>query len=278
MRASPVESGLPDAKGDSMLSVDLLPDWLRALGCAFLYWVVFLLALEPGNVLHARSMGYVLELDREALRIGVAALLGCSTAPLILHLTRRFPLATRDWRNLAVHAASAATLSVALILISCVLAAWVLMGKIAPTMAEIQSQLAANWLLLTFALCAFAVLSHAMGRVRVAPAPETIAIKTRGRLSHLDLASVEWIESQGNYLALHVGDRSHLIRETLQNFARRLDAERFVRVHRRVIVAIDQIREIQPLANGDSTLILRDGRTIRASRSYRRAIRTRWGR
>jgi DNA-binding LytR/AlgR family response regulator len=47
-------------------------------------------------------------------------------------------------------------------------------------------------------------------------------------------------------------------------------------LHRRAIVAIDRIREIQPLANGDSMLVLRDGHTIRASRSYRAAVRTRW--
>jgi two-component system LytT family response regulator len=62
----------------------------------------------------------------------------------------------------------------------------------------------------------------------------------------------------------------------LQGFAGRLDPDRFIRVHRRVIVAIDRIREIQPLANGDSTLILHDGQTLRASRSYRETIRKRW--
>ena len=169
--------------------------------------------------------------------------------------------------------------SFVLIVISCVLAAWVLMGQIVPSVAEVRSELAGNWLLLTFALCAFAAISQAMNlfpRRSSQPTPvavKTIAVKTRGRLDSLDLASIEWIESQGNYLALHVGGRSHLIRETLQSFASRLDPDRFIRVHRRVIVAIDRIREIQPLANGDSTLILQDGRTIRASRSYRETVR-----
>lgn len=258
-----------------------LPDWLRSVGGAFLYWVVFLLALEPGNVLHARSMGRTLDFDVEALRICVAALLGCSTALPILALIHRFPISgARTWRSVAIHAAAAATLSLVLILISCVLAAWLLQGQFAPEMDDVRSQIAANWLLLTFALCAFAVISQAM-KLRFRPASRSvaarsIAIKTRGRLGYLDLANIEWIESQGNYLALHVGGRSHLIRETLQSFAGRLDPDRFIRVHRRVIVAIDQICEIQPLANGDSTLKLKDGRTIRASRSYREAVRKRW--
>ncbi len=260
----------------------LLPDWLRSSACAFLYWIVFLLALEPGNVLHAQSMGHTLDFDDEALRIGVAALLGCSTAPLILALSRRFPFSgSRGWRSIAIHAAGAATLSFALIVISCALAAWLLMGQIVPSLADVRTELAGNWLLLTFALCAFAVINHAMNLVRAASqatpaAVKTIPIKTRGRLAYLDLTSIEWIESQGNYLALHADGRSHLIRETLQSFASRLDPDRFIRVHRRVIVAIDRIREIQPLANGDSTLILQDGRTLRASRSYRETVRKRW--
>jgi hypothetical protein len=252
----------------------LLPHWLRSLGCAFLYWIVFLLALEPGNVLHASSMGHALEFDDEALRIGGAALLGCSTAPLILALSRRFPISrTRGWRSIAIHAVAASALSFALIVLSCVLAAWVLMGQIVPSAAEIRSQLAGNWVLLTFALCAFGVICQVLN---LFPPAKTIAVKTRGRLGYVDVAGIEWIETHGNYLALHVGGRSHLVRETLQSFASRLDADRFIRVHRRVIVAIDQVREIQPLANGDSTLILRDGRTLRASRSYRDAVRKRW--
>jgi two-component system, LytTR family, response regulator len=251
----------------------LSPVWLRGTGGAFLYWIVFLLALEPGNVLHAGSMGHALEFDDEALRICGAALLGCSTVPLVLVLSRRFPISgTRDWRNIAIHSVGAAALSFVLIVVSCVLAAWVLMGKAVPSSAEVRSELAGNWVLLTFALCGFAVISQALNlfpRRQPASDPTRVAIKTRGRPGHLELASIEWIESQGNYLALHVGGRSHLVRETLQSFARRLDSGRFIRVHRRVIVAIDQIREIQPLANGDATLILQDGHSIRASRTYR---------
>jgi hypothetical protein len=260
-----------------MTSTNGFPEWLRSIGGAYLYWVVFLLALEPGNILHARSMGHTLAVDREALRIGVAALLGCSTAPLILALNRRFPIfGAGGWRSIAIHVAGAATLSFVLIMISCVLAAWVLMGKPAPSADEIRGQLAANWLLLIFALCAFAALSQAMHRRPKTPPASAIAVKTRGRLGYVDLASIEWIEAQGNYLALHVGGQSHLVRETLQGFARRLDEARYVRVHRRAIVAIDLIRQIQPLANGDSTLILQSGQTIRASRSYREILRRRW--
>lgn len=258
------------------MGIEKLPEWLRASGAAFLYWAVFLLALEPGNVLHARSVGAFLHFDREALRISVAALLACSTAPLILALNRRYPISGGGGlRAIAIHAGSAMGLSLVMILISCVLAAWFFMGKAAPSLSELRGQLAANWLLLTFALCAFSVLSRALQRQSERRCA-SIPVKTRGRLGYVDLASIEWIEAQGNYLSLHVGGQSHLVRETLRSFATRLDQERFVRVHRRAIVAVDRIREIQPLANGDAQLILHDGQAIRASRSYRQLVRARW--
>jgi hypothetical protein len=262
------------------------PVWLRSIGIGFLYWLAFLLVLEPGNVLHAQSMGRTLEFDREAMRIGVAALLGSSITPVLIALTRRFPLTgPGGWRHAGVHAGSIVGLAFLLILISCFLAAWILLGQTLPEIDDVRRQLAANWLLLVFAISAFTAISHAMQFLPRSPESaqaspierlDRVAVKTRGRLGYVDVASIDWIESQGNYLALHVGDRAHLIRETLASFESRLDADRFVRVHRRMIVAVDRIREIQPLTNGDSTLILQHGRELRASRRYRDLVRKRW--
>ncbi len=249
---------------------------LRGTRLMFAYWVAFLLALEPGNVLNALHHGRTLEFHVEALRIGIAAILGSTSAPLLVELARRFPLAgARRGRHLGIHAASAVLVSFALIVISCFLAAWVFMSKPLPTWPEVRSQLAANWLLLVFALGAFTALIHVLG-LAATRGRETVPVSSRGRLGHVELSEVEWIESQGNYVALHTGGRSHLFRETLSRFATQLDPARFIRVHRRAIVDIHRVREIQALANGDSLLILQGGREVRASRNYREAVRTRW--
>jgi two-component system LytT family response regulator len=249
---------------------------LRGSCCAFLYWLAFLVALEPGNVLRAQNAGHPLEFGIEALRICLASLLGSSSAPVLIALARRFPLSnTRRRRNVAIHAVGTAGLSFVLIVISCFLAAWVLMLKPLPTMPEIRGQLANNWLLLTFALGAFALLIKALN-VFPQRRLSSIPVKTRGRAGELDLARVEWIESQGNYLALHEGGKSHLIRETLQSFAARIDPGRFIRVHRRTIVDIRRVREIRALGNGDAELLLEGGETIRVSRSHGAAVRERW--
>jgi two-component system, LytTR family, response regulator len=270
---------------DQAPSLRQLPPWLRSAGYGYLYWLVFLVALEPGNVLRALNMGHTLQLDIEVARICVAALLGASASPLLVALTRRFPLpGSRGWRNASIHALGAVGLAFMLIVVSCFLAAWILLGDAFPTLGDVSSQLAANWLLLVFAISAFTAISHVVHffpRTDEAQAlppsqPTRVVVKTRGRLSYVEVDSIEWIDSQGNYLALHVGSRAHLIRETLASFERRLDPGKFVRVHRRTIVAVARIRAIRPLANGDSELILHDGRELRASRSYREALRKRW--
>ena len=189
----------------------LSPHGRPTIGGAFLFWIVFLLALEPGNVMHASSMGHSLDFGDEALRI-CAALLGCSTAPLILVLSRRFPISgTRGWRTIAIHSVGAAAVSLMVVVVSCVLAAWVLMGEIVPTAAEVRSQLAGNWLLVTFGLCTFGAISHAVKIRYPQPSPPTrVPIKTRGRLGSRRYRQHRVDRSQGNYLALHVDGRSHL--------------------------------------------------------------------
>jgi two-component system LytT family response regulator len=271
---------------DPALPFRRLSPWLRSCGYGFLYWLVFVLVLQPGNVLHAHSMGHSVDFGSEAMRILGAALLGSAVSPVLVALTRRFPLpGRRRWRNSWIHAAGALGLSLALIVVSCFLAAWLLDGQALPPVADVRDQLAGNWLLLVFAICMFTALAHAVHFLpvrgedaRSSPHHTTrIAVRTKQGLGYIDVADIEWIESEGNYLALHVGDRSHLIRETLASFQGRLDPGRFVRVHRRAIVAIDRLRAIKPLANGDSLLTLHDGRELRASRRYREVLRQRWG-
>lgn len=265
------------------------PRWLRRHACAFLYWLGFLLVLEPGNVFRASQAGVGLVFFDETLRIIVAAFLGTTATPILLMLTRRFPvLGAMRWRHLSLHAAGAAGIAFALIIVSCVLAAWVFEQQWLPTLAEMQDQLINNFLLLMYALLAYTAIAHILLLLRKTEEPETaipaaqshhltrIEVKMRGRLSFLELSAVDWIETQGNYLALHAGSEVHMIRETLIKLEARLDPRRFVRIHRRMIVAIDRIRDIQPVANGDAVLRLGHDCELRASRRYREAIRKCW--
>jgi hypothetical protein len=264
-----------------------LPGWLVPLSYGFLYWLVFLLVLEPDNVLRAMQVGHPLPFGIEAVRIVAAALLGAMATPVLTILGRRFPLVCADrWRNAAIHVAGNACLGFLLIVASCFLAAWVFERHLVPSLAEVRNQLAANWTLLVFALCAFTAIrlvvrfvretGQAKNAVANAERVARIPIKTGGRLRLIDQSQIDWVEAQGNYVALHAGPTTQLVRRTLSDFESELDNNRFVRIHRSMLVAIDRIHEMRPLPNGDATLRLREGRELRVSRRYRQEVLRRW--
>ncbi len=98
-------------------------------------------------------------------------------------------------------------------------------------------------------------------------------VRAREKTLVVEAADVDWIEAADYYATLHVAGRSHLVRETLDALAARLDPERFFRVHRSAIVNLDRVREIHPLFHGDAELVLADGTRLRLSRTRRAAFK-----
>jgi two-component system LytT family response regulator len=104
-------------------------------------------------------------------------------------------------------------------------------------------------------------------------AAERIAIKSGGRILFLRLADIDWIEAADNYVNLHVGQESHLLRETMNALEARLSSKRFVRVSRSATVNIEHIKELQPLFHGEYLVLLRDGTRLTLTRGYREKVR-----
>ena len=86
-----------------------------------------------------------------------------------------------------------------------------------------------------------------------------------------------WAEAAGDYVALHVGPREHLLRDTLSGLEARLDGRRFVRIHRSTLVQVDRVRDVRLTAAGDARVRLRDGTELRASRRYWKDLEKRLG-
>jgi two-component system LytT family response regulator len=98
---------------------------------------------------------------------------------------------------------------------------------------------------------------------------ERLAVKSGGRVVFVKLNDIDWIEAAHNYIELHVGKESHLLRETLNAIEARLDPDRFVRISRSAIVNIERIKELQPLFHGEYTVTLQNGTRVTLSRRYR---------
>jgi two-component system LytT family response regulator len=115
-----------------------------------------------------------------------------------------------------------------------------------------------------------AMLADVKPRARL----DRIVLRSGRRLSFLKADEVDWIEGEGNYLRVHAGKQSYLLRETLSDIEARLDPARFVRIHKSTIVNTERIREIQPLFNGAHSVLLHDGTRLTWSRGYRDQLRT----
>lgn len=266
-----------------------LPALAREVGFGCLYWLAFLLVLEPDNVLRMIQAGGGPGWGEEVARIAGASLLGGLASPLLSALVRNYPIeGTATWRHAAIEAAAGASMSFVLIFVSCVLADWFMPSEHRPFPAALRDELIANWAPVLFSVVGYLAIAHAMRFVRelqklklLAPPVISasayltqISVKERGQVAIISLDDVDWIETQGNYLALHIGSTTHLHRESLSRLEPQLDPSRFARIHRRLIVAKDRIRKVTSLGAGDAQLRLADGTELRLSRLYRDRLGT----
>jgi two-component system LytT family response regulator len=101
---------------------------------------------------------------------------------------------------------------------------------------------------------------------------QRLVIKSGSRMLFLHPEKIEWVEAEKDYVRLHVGKENHLVRETMNDIEKKLESDRFVRVHRSTIVNLDYVKEMQPLPSGEYDIAMRDGTQLRLSRGYRQRL------
>lgn len=113
--------------------------------------------------------------------------------------------------------------------------------------------------------------SRDAGQPRREEPTDRIAVKSGRRVYFLKTDEVDWVEAADDYISLHCGAKTHLIRETMVNFSAKLD-RKFLRIHRSTIVNIERIKDIQAYEKGEYVITLTSGTRLRSSRSYRREL------
>ena len=103
------------------------------------------------------------------------------------------------------------------------------------------------------------------------PRRERLVVRSGARVAFVEVANIDWVEAEGNYVRLHVGEESHLIRATMHGVEKRL-GERFARIHRSRIANVDKVHELRIATNGEYEVVLRSGRALRVSRLYREKV------
>lgn len=102
--------------------------------------------------------------------------------------------------------------------------------------------------------------------------PQRLAIRSRGRIHFLKIEDIRFIQAAGNYVALHTGEKEHLLRETLKSMEDKLDKDKFVRVHRSTIVNKNYIRELELVTSGEYCIHMSGGERLMLSRKYREKL------
>lgn len=108
-----------------------------------------------------------------------------------------------------------------------------------------------------------------------APGLQRLMVRQGSRLLPLRVADLDWIGAEGNYVALHHGDATYLHRESLAGLEGRLGSDRFLRIHRGILVNIDRVLDLQPGPHGDAVVRLSSGAKLPLSRRYKAQVRQR---
>jgi two-component system LytT family response regulator len=103
-------------------------------------------------------------------------------------------------------------------------------------------------------------------------------VKSSNRVVFVKASEVDWMESASNYVVLHAGEQTHIVRQTIQSLEERLCAKTFLRISRSVIVNLERVQELQPMAKGEYVVLLANGQKLsmtRGIRDFQKALESR---
>jgi two-component system LytT family response regulator len=106
---------------------------------------------------------------------------------------------------------------------------------------------------------------------------DRLVIKSSGRIYFVRIQDIDWCEAAGNYVRLHIGQQTHLVRGTMSHLESQLDPAQFVRIHRSAIVNVERIQELRSSFNGEYLITLNDKTRLTLSRGYREGLQARLG-
>jgi two-component system LytT family response regulator len=117
-------------------------------------------------------------------------------------------------------------------------------------------------------------LAHYLPQHRVT---ERLVVRSQGRVLFLSVEDIDWIEAAGYYACLHVGSDTHILRRSLSELEQDLGDERFIRIHRSIVVNLERIRGLELQTGGEYEVVLTSKVRLRLSRRYRKRFQDRMG-
>ncbi len=253
------------------------------------HWKFFLVIYSFYSVeAVVRSTSLIMEYDQRGVAIeawkpfvwefsstGMAFLL----VPFILMFDERYPIASESWpRRLMMH------IPLSIIYSFLHIAGFVIIRKLIfmsvddvyvftdlnyTILYEYRKDLMSyiSILLIIYAYREILRLRHGEAQIEKSDA-ERIMVSKAGTFKFIEPGDIEWVEAAGNYVELHVGDETYMLRATMKEIEERLGEMDFARIHRSTIIRRDLLDSIKPATSGDKIIYLKDGTELRLSRRY----------
>lgn len=101
--------------------------------------------------------------------------------------------------------------------------------------------------------------------------PARLPIKDGPHTHLVELEMIDWIDAAGDYMCVHAGNETYILRSTMKELEKKLTGE-FVRIHRSTIVNLHKVRSVDAIPKGECLLHLDDDVSLKVSRNYRSAV------
>jgi len=106
---------------------------------------------------------------------------------------------------------------------------------------------------------------------------ERLVVRNQGQVLFLNVTDIDWIEAADYYACVHVGSHTHILRRTLSELEEDLGDEKFIRIHRSIIVNLERVRGLQLQAGGEYEVVLDSNIRLKLSRRFRKRLQDRLG-
>ena len=139
--------------------------------------------------------------------------------------------------------------------------------RLRATLTHVKERIASKAALLTQEQLKSALASFENGNYPPKEHPKRLLVHNGAKDLFVNIEEIEWIEAADYYSCLHVGTKNLMLRETIKQLATTLDPQKFVRIHRSVIVNLEHLREIIREGQNEGSVILANGQRLKMSKA-----------
>ena len=124
-----------------------------------------------------------------------------------------------------------------------------------------------------FVMTSLVYVRKQQGQLFTARDEEQTLVVNKGRtIVWLKASEVDWMQAARNYVDVHAGGQTYILRNTLSKMEKTLEGDRFIRIHRSYVVNKAAIEGINKNRDGSALVKMKDGSELPCGRAHREAL------